>query len=59
MSLDTRQIELVVREQHARQPFSGVVQVRVGGDVVFSDAFGYSNRADAIPNGVEDLIVGL
>jgi CubicO group peptidase (beta-lactamase class C family) len=42
----------VVREQHARQPFSGVVQVRMGEDVVLADAFGYSNRSDAIPNTV-------
>lgn len=52
MRLDAAQIDLVVREQHARQPFSGVVQVRVGGDVVFADGFGYSNRAGAIPNSV-------
>ncbi|MEA2011408.1 MAG: serine hydrolase domain-containing protein, partial [Actinomycetota bacterium] len=52
MGLDAAQIDLVVREQHERQPFSGVVQVRVDGDVVFAEGFGYSNRADAIPNGV-------
>ena len=52
MGLDAEQIGLVVREQHARQPFSGVVQVRVDGDVVFADALGYSNRADSIPNRV-------
>jgi CubicO group peptidase (beta-lactamase class C family) len=52
MRLDNGQIDLVVREQHARQPFSGVVQVRMGGDVVFADGFGFANRADAILNTV-------
>ncbi len=53
MGLDAEQIGIVVREQQARQPFSGVVQVRVGGNVVFADGFGYSNRADAIPSSVD------
>ena len=48
--LDVAQIDSVVREQHARQPFSGVVQVREGGETVFATAFGYANRADAVPN---------
>lgn len=50
MPLDVAQIDSVVREQHARQPFSGVVQVREGGETVFATAFGYANRADAVPN---------
>lgn len=52
MALDTGQIAHVIREQHTKQPFSGVVRIRAGEDVVFSDAFGYSNRSDAIPNTV-------
>ncbi len=50
MPLDVAQIDSVVREQHARQPFSGVVQVREGGETVFATAFGYANRVDAVPN---------
>ncbi len=50
MPLDIAQIDSIVREQHARQPFSGVVQVREGGETVFASAFGYANRANAIPN---------
>jgi CubicO group peptidase (beta-lactamase class C family) len=34
------------------QPFSGVVQVRERGDVVFAAAYGLANRADAVPNTV-------
>ncbi len=52
MGLDAGQIDLIVREQHARQPFSGVLRVRVGGAVAFSEGFGFSNRAEAIANGV-------
>ncbi len=52
MGLDATQIDLVVREQHAEQPFSGVVQVRVDGEIAFVEGFDYSNRSDAIPNTV-------
>ncbi|MEN8114389.1 MAG: serine hydrolase domain-containing protein, partial [Actinomycetota bacterium] len=44
--------DLLVREQLAKQPFSGVVQVREGREVVFADAFGYSNRSDEVLNTV-------
>ena len=50
MSLDAAQIEAVVREQHALQPFSGVVQVRDRSGIVFSTALGFAHRAEAIPN---------
>ncbi|MBN1565925.1 MAG: beta-lactamase family protein [Anaerolineae bacterium] len=50
MPLDPSQIEYVINEQHVKQPFSGVIQVREEGEVVFEDAYGYANRADAIPN---------
>lgn len=50
--MDTAQVESIVRAQHARQPFSGVVQVRRRGDVVFAAAYGHANRADALPNTV-------
>ena len=50
MSLDAAQIEAVVREQHALQPFSGVVQVRNRGGIVFTTALDFAHRAEAIPN---------
>ena len=50
MPFDVSDIETAVREQHARQPFSGVVQVRVEDKIVYACAYGYANRADSIPN---------
>jgi CubicO group peptidase (beta-lactamase class C family) len=49
---DVPEIETVVREQHARRPFSGFVHVPVEGETLFASAFGYANRADSIPNTV-------
>lgn len=52
MGLDPARIEYAVNEQHAEQPFSGVIVVREGGEVVFEDAYGYANRAEQVLNQV-------
>jgi CubicO group peptidase (beta-lactamase class C family) len=48
--LDTDQIDRAVREQHARQAFSGVIQVREDSDAVLAEAFGDAIRAEAVQN---------
>lgn len=52
MSLDPAVVQRTVEAQHARQPFSGVVQVRQHGAPVFASGYGWANRAEEIPNTV-------
>ena len=49
-TLDRRSLVDAIRQQHERQPFSGVIDVREGGHVVFAEAFGWAQRAERIPN---------
>ena len=50
MPSDPESIEAAVRAQHQRQPFSGVVQVRHDGRLLFAEAFGLADRAGRLPN---------
>lgn len=49
MSLQTA-IAAALAENNATKDFSGVVQVRQGGESIFSAAYGYANRSDNLPN---------
>ena len=44
--LDRRSLLDAIREQHGREPFSGVIDVRERGDVVVAEAFGMAQRAE-------------
>lgn len=52
MPPDRDRIAATARAQHERQPFSGVVQVRHEGRVVFAEAFGLADRASRLPNSI-------
>ena len=52
MTLDRRVLTDAIALQHEREPFSGVVYVREGADVVVEAAYGLAHRAERIPNTV-------
>ena len=52
MTLERRALVDAIAQQHEREPFSGVISVRRGGDVVVEAAFGLANRAERLPNRV-------
>jgi CubicO group peptidase (beta-lactamase class C family) len=47
----TVDIDKIITEQD--QPFSGVVMVRRGGEVIFAQAYGLAHRAEEIPNRID------
>lgn len=49
-TLDRRALTDAIQRQHQREPFSGVIDVRERGQVVLSEAFGWAQRAERIPN---------
>ena len=53
MPLNLTALEDAIASQHERQPFSGVISVRQGGQTVFARAYGYANLAEQVPNTVE------
>jgi len=50
VTLDRQVLTDAIRRQHEREPFSGVIDVREGGEGVFAEAFGLAQRAERIPN---------
>ena len=50
MPLDRQALADATWQQHEREPFSGVIEVRERGEVVFAEAFGMAQRAERIPN---------
>ena len=45
-----KQFQRAVDAQHALEPFSGVIDLRSEGEVLYSEAFGMANLPDSIPN---------
>ena len=52
MAIDRQALTEAIRQQHERAPFSGVIDVRERGEIVFAEAFGLAQRAERIPNWV-------
>ncbi len=50
VTIDRQALTDAIRRQHEREPFSGVIDVRERGEVVFAEAFGLAQRAERIPN---------
>ncbi len=50
VELDRQALTDAIRWQHEREPFSGVIDVRECGEVVFAGAFGMARRGECIPN---------
>ena len=50
VELDRQALTDAIRRQHEREPFSGVIDVRERGEVVFAAAFGLAQRGERVPN---------
>ncbi len=50
MSLDRKKLEAAIAAQDAKTPFSGVLYVREGDEVLIGQGFGLANRAEELPN---------
>jgi len=47
------QIKAAILKQNLETPFSGVIDLRLDGEVLLSQAFGYANLSDSIPNTIQ------
>ncbi len=50
MSLDGASIRAAIASAETPSPFSGVVRVQQGAEVIFQKGYGFANRAERIPN---------
>jgi len=48
--IDIEALHAALRRQHEALPFSGVVHIREGSETVFSQAWGYADKAEQRPN---------
>jgi len=53
MRFDTQEIKDCIESQQEPEPFSGVVYVTQGEEVLFGSGYGLANRAESIPNRVD------
>ena len=51
--IDIEALHAALRRQHEVLPFSGVVHIREGGETVFSQAWGYADKAEQRPNTID------
>jgi CubicO group peptidase (beta-lactamase class C family) len=52
MPINTKALEELITAQHQRMPFSGVIFVREGDQILLAQGYGFANRAEEIPNTV-------
>lgn len=52
MSINASILEEAITRQHHGSPFSGVIFVRQGNEILFAQGFGMANQAEQIPNTV-------
>jgi CubicO group peptidase (beta-lactamase class C family) len=53
MPIDVKALENAIARQHQQNPFSGVIFVREGDEIIHAQAYGMANRAEHIPNTVD------
>jgi CubicO group peptidase (beta-lactamase class C family) len=52
MSIERSALQDAIAQQHESSPFSGVIYLREGDEIIFANGFGMANRAEQIPNTV-------
>jgi CubicO group peptidase (beta-lactamase class C family) len=52
MPIDRKTLQDAIAQQHQQNPFSGVIFLREGDEIIFAQGFGMANRAEQIPNTV-------
>ena len=50
MPLDRKKLEAAIAAQDAKTPFSGVLYLREGDEVLIGQGFGFANHAEKLPN---------
>jgi len=53
MPIDRNALQDAIARQHEQHPFSGVIFVRQGGEILLAQGYGMANRAERIPNTVK------
>jgi CubicO group peptidase (beta-lactamase class C family) len=53
MPIDRSELQDAIAQQHSKSPFSGVIYVSEGGEIILSQGYGMANRAEQIPNKVQ------
>jgi CubicO group peptidase (beta-lactamase class C family) len=53
MSIDRSALQDAIAQQNSKSPFSGVIFVRAGDEVILAEGYGMANRAEQISNTVQ------
>lgn len=53
MNIQTQQLNECINRARATEPFSGVVSLRRGDEIIFEQAYGLAIRAESIPNRID------